>query len=119
MTLLSKVLITLVAIEFLYIMYIETFATTSKTTSRVFKMEKEELARDSVQTLFKNQGIYNGLIGLGLLYGAYLSSAPKEITGMLLVYILLVALYGSFTSDRMIIVKQGGIALLAGISLFF
>ena len=37
-------------------MYIETFATESATTSRVFNMPKEELRRQSVQTLFKNQG---------------------------------------------------------------
>lgn len=43
MTLLSQILVTLVALEFLYIMYIETFATESATTSRVFNMPKEEL----------------------------------------------------------------------------
>ncbi|WP_260243858.1 DUF1304 domain-containing protein, partial [Enterococcus faecium] len=58
MTILSKILVTLVAIEFFYIMYIETVRTDSDTTSRVFKMSKEELSRKSVQTLFKNQGVY-------------------------------------------------------------
>lgn len=87
MSMLSKFLVTLVAIEFFYIMYIETVRTDSDTTSRVFKMNKEELSRKSVQTLFKNQGVYNGLLGVGLLYGAYLSSAPKEITSMLLLSI--------------------------------
>ncbi|PQF25113.1 DUF1304 domain-containing protein [Enterococcus mundtii] len=119
MTLLSQILVTLVALEFLYIMYIETFATESATTSRVFNMPKEELRRQSVQTLFKNQGIYNGLLGVALLYGAYFSNAPKEITGLLLIYILLVAAYGSLTSDRLIIVKQGGLAAIALITLFF
>ncbi|EGP5549492.1 DUF1304 domain-containing protein, partial [Enterococcus faecium] len=113
MTILSKILVTLVAIEFFYIMYIETVRTDSDTTSRVFKMSKEELSRKSVQTLFKNQGVYNGLLGVGLLYGAYLSSASKEITSMLLISIFFVALYGSLTSDRWILLKQGGLALLA------
>ena len=116
MTILSKILVTLVAIEFFYIMYIETVRTDSDTTSRVFKMSKEELSRKSVQTLFKNQGVYNGL--LGLLYGAYLSSASKEITSMLLISIFFVALYGSLTSDRWILLKQGGLALLALLSIF-
>ena len=119
MTLLSQILVTLVALEFLYIMYIETFATESATTSRVFNMPKEELQRQSVQTLFKNQGIYNGLLGVALVYGAYFSNEPKEITGLLLIYILLVAAYGSLTSDRLIIVKQGGLAAIALITLFF
>ncbi len=48
-------------------------ATQSDTTSRVFKYE--ELARPSVSSLFKNQGIYNALmIGAFLLYGIYFST---------------------------------------------
>ena len=51
---LTLVLGTLVAIEFFYIMYLETFATRSKTTARVFNMTEQELARDSVSVLLKN-----------------------------------------------------------------
>ncbi|RCT70104.1 DUF1304 family protein, partial [Enterococcus faecium] len=58
--------------------------------------------------------VYNGLLGVGLLYGAYLSS----ITSMLLISIFFVALYGSLTSDRWILLKQGGLALLALLSIF-
>ena len=46
MSILSKILVTLVAIEFFYIMYIETVRTDSDTTSRVFKMNKEELSKE-------------------------------------------------------------------------
>ncbi|MDU6315052.1 MAG: DUF1304 family protein, partial [Enterococcus faecalis] len=56
MTLISTILVTLVAVEFFYIMYLETIVPTSETTSRVFKMDKQELQRKSVTTLFKNQG---------------------------------------------------------------
>ena len=37
MTLISTILVTLVAVEFFYIMYLETIVPTSETTSRVFK----------------------------------------------------------------------------------
>ena len=118
MSILSMVLVVLVALEFFYIMYLETFATSSATTSRVFNLAKTELKRQSVATLFKNQGIYNGLIGVGLLYGMFFANASLEITRLLLVYIILVALYGSVTSDKKIIFTQGGLAILALMTTF-
>ena len=64
MSLLTIILASLAALEHLYIFYLESIRTTSDTTSRVFNMDKEELARPSVTSLFKNQGIYNALIGV-------------------------------------------------------
>ena len=78
MSVISQILITLVAIEFFYIMYLETFVPSSKATGRVFKMSQKELANPTVQTLFKNQGIYNGLIAVGLLYGAYFATLKRK-----------------------------------------
>ena len=119
MNIISIILTLLVAVLFFYIMYLETFATDSDSTSRVFNIDKEELKRPNLNILFKNQGVYNGLIGVGLLYGTFFSKNPKEIVGMLLVYIILVAIYGGLTSDKKIILKQGGLPILALISLFF
>ena len=119
MNIISIILTVLVAVLFFYIMYLETFATDSDSTSRVFNIDKEELKRPNLNILFKNQGVYNGLIGVGLLYGTFFSKNPKEIIGMLLVYIILVAIYGSLTSDKKIILKQGGLPILALITLLF
>ena len=119
MNIISIILTVLVAVLFFYIMYLETFATDSDSTSRVFNIDEEELKRPNLNILFKNQGVYNGLIGVGLLYGTFFSKNPKEIVGMLLVYIILVAIYGGLTSDKRIILKQGGLPILALISLFF
>ena len=119
MNIISIILTVLVAVLFFYIMYLETFATDSDSTSRVFNIDKEELKRPNLNILFKNQGVYNGLLGVALLYGSFFSKNPKEIVGMLLVYIILVAIYGGLTSDKRIILKQGGLPILALISLFF
>ena len=119
MNIISIILIVLVAVLFFYIMYLETFATDSDSTSRVFNIDKEELKRPNLNTLFKNQGVYNGLIEVGLLYGTFFSKNPKEIVGMLLVYIILVAIYGGLTSEKKIILKQGGLPILALITLLF
>ena len=118
MSILTTIFATLVAVEHLYIFYLETIATQSATTSRVFNMTQEELARLSVDKLFKNQGIYNGLIGVGLLYSVFFAVASLEISRLILLYIIFVALYGSFTSDKKIIFTQGGLAILALVSTF-
>ena len=119
MNIISTILTVLVAVLFFYIMYLETFVTDSDSTSRVFNISKEELKRPNLNILFKNQGIYNGLLGVALLYGTFISKNPKEIVGLLLVYIILVAIYGGLTSDKKIILRQGGLPILALISLFF
>ena len=119
MNIISIILTVLVAVLFFYIMYLETFVTDSDSTSRVFNIDKEELKRPNLNTLFKNQGVYNGLIGVGLLYGTFFSKNPKEMVGMLLIYIILVAIYGGVTSDKKIILKQGGLPILALITLLF
>ena len=119
MSIITTILTILVALLFFYIMYLETFATDSNSTSRVFNITKEELKRPSLNVLFKNQGVYNGILGVALLYGSFISKNPKEIVGMLLVYIILVAIYGGVTSDKKIILKQGGLPILALILLFF
>ena len=119
MNIISTILTVLVSVLFFYIMYLETFATDSENTSRVFNITREELQRPSLNVLFKNQGVYNGLIGVGLLYGTFFSKNPKEIVGMLLVYIIIVAIYGGLTSDKKIILKQGGLPILALITLLF
>ncbi|MCS4486881.1 DUF1304 domain-containing protein [Staphylococcus americanisciuri] len=118
MSILSTILVVLVALEFFYIMYLETINPTSDTTSRVFNIEKKKLQDDNIQTLLKNQGVYNGLIGMLLLYGTFISSNPKEICMALLVYIIGVALYGGISSDKSIFFKQGTLPILALISLF-
>ena len=108
MTIFTKILATLVALEFFYIMYLETFATTSDKTSKVFGMSRDELERKSVNTLFKNQGVYNGLLAVMILLAAFVF-ASKPAVMVLMGYIVLVALYGGITSNPKIIVMQGGL----------
>ncbi len=110
----TTILAALVAAEFLFIMYLETFATTSDRTAKVFGMGTDELARPSVNTLFKNQGVYNGLLAVLIL--AALAFASKAAVIALMLYIVAVAAYGSVTSNPKIILMQGGLAILCLIS---
>ena len=118
MTILTKILGTLTALEFLYILYLETIATTSEKTSKVFGMDRSELERKSVNTLFKNQGVYNGLLAVLVLLAIFVF-ASKTALMVLMGYIILVALYGSVTSSPKILLMQGGLAILTLVSCFF
>ena len=118
MNIITKILAVLTALEFLYIFYLETLATASAKTSKVFGLEKDELERSSVSTLFKNQGVYNGLLAVLILLAVF-AFASKTALICLMVYIIAVALYGSFTSNPKIILMQGGLAILTLISSLF
>ena len=102
MNTLTTVLAILVALEHLYIMFLETIATSSESTSRVFGISIDQL--------------YNGLIAVLLLVAVW--QQDLLWTRLLLGYIVLVALYGSMTSKPSIILKQGGLAIIGLICSF-
>lgn len=118
MSIWTQLLGSLVALEFVYIMYLETLVTNSSKTARVFKLDEVELSRPSVSTLFKNQGVYNGLLAVLVVIALFILPSAAW-TGILMGYIILVAAYGAVTSHPSILFKQGGLAMLTLISLFF
>ena len=109
MSIITLILAGIVALEHLYIMYLETFATHSDMTSRVFNMSKEELQRDSVTNLF------NGLIAVFLLYGIFTSS--QLLVTVFVLNVFFAAIYGAMTANKKIILTQGGPAILTLLSL--
>ena len=112
----TTVLAILVALEHLYIMFLETIATSSGSTSRVFGISIDQLKSKTIATLLKNQGVYNGLIAVLLLVAVW----QQDLLWIRLIlgYVVLVALYGSLTSKPNIILKQGGLAILGLICSF-
>ena len=106
MSTLTTVLAILVALEHLYIMFLETIATSSESTSRIFGISIDQLKSKTIATLLKNQGVYNGLIAVLLLIAVW--QQDLLWIRLLLSYIVLVALYGSLTSKPSIILKPSG-----------
>ena len=114
----NKILMTASGALFFYIMLLETFMTDSESTARVFKMTVRDLRGKNLNILFKNQGIYNGLLGIALLYGTYRPGGNIELSVVILSIMFLVAVYGGLSSDKTIILKQGGLPFLSLVSLF-
>lgn len=112
MSILSQILVLLTAALFGYIMYLETFAT-SPATARVFKLSQEQRSEPRFNVLMRNQGIYNGYIALMLAYSALFAAQAKETAALLLLNCIVVAAYGAFTSNKSILLKQGGLPILA------
>lgn len=108
---LTVIFVLMVAAEHLYIMFLETFATTSRHTSKTFSIDVEELSNHHISTLLKNQGVYNGLLAVLLTYATI--SQNLLWSRLLLGYVILVALFGAWSSDPKILFKQGGLAIVA------
>ena len=113
MPILRLILVGLVALEHLAILYFEMFAWTTPRVQRMFGTTPQ-LARDS-RVLAANQGLYNGFLAAGLLWGL-LHPTPttgRQIQVFFLGCVLVAALYGGLTAKRSILVVQGLPALLA------
>jgi putative membrane protein len=112
MATLSMVLATLVALEHLYFLYLEMFAWTTPRVQRIFGTTPE-FAQAS-KALAANQGLYNGFLAAGLLWGL-VHPDPATSVQLLLFFlscVLVAAIYGAISVKRSILLVQGGPALL-------
>lgn len=110
---LGMILAGLVALEHLYFLYLEMFAWTTPRVQRIFGTTPQ-FAQES-KSLAANQGLYNGFLAAGLLWGVL---HPTRATGtqiivFFLLCVIVAAIYGSLTAKPSILWIQGGPALLA------
>lgn len=111
MSIVIKILSCLVALEFFFIFYLETLATSSKQTASVFGMSDEELSNKNVQVLFKNQGVYNALLAVLIVLATFVYTSQTALI-CLMGYIVVVAAYGAITSNPKILFMQGGLPII-------
>ncbi|KOO41231.1 DUF1304 domain-containing protein [Priestia koreensis] len=121
MEILAAVLVGIVALEHLFIMILEMFFIRSKVAKRAFKLPEHLEEDPNVAVMFANQGLYNGFLASGLIWGLMLgfNSVGHMIQLFFVICVVLAAIYGSFTSNKSIIIKQGLPAILALIALLF
>ncbi len=113
LALLSSIFVGFVALEHLYILYLEMFAWTTSRVQRLFGTTPE-IARDS-KVLAANQGLYNGFLAAGLVWGLVHPSTATgtQICLFFLGCVIIAGVYGGLTAKRSILWVQGGPALIA------
>ena len=112
MKILSEALIALVAIEHIYILWLEMFAWETR-GKKVFRSLKPELFAPT-RVLAANQGLYNGFLAVGLLWGAIRVS--RDFMIFFLLCVIAAGVYGGLTAKLSILYIQaipGLVALLA------
>lgn len=119
MEIIAAILVGIVAIEHLFIMFLEMFFIRSKMAKRAFNLPQHLQGDPNVATMFANQGLYNGFLAAGLIWGLVLGSTSTGymIQLFFVICVVIAALFGGVTSNKGIIVKQGGPAILALIAL--
>jgi putative membrane protein len=98
--------IVLVALEHLYILWIEMFAwtTVGKKTFRSFPPDLFE----KTKALAANQGLYNGFLAAGLIWSLCITDPQwaKNVALFFLSCVVIAGVYGGFTASRSILMKQ-------------
>lgn len=111
-------LVLLVALEHLYFLYLEMFLWTTPKGLKIFGNTQQK-AEDS-KVLAANQGLYNGFLAAGLLWGlAYPGAAGLHIQMFFLGCVVVAGIYGGMTVKPRILYLQSGPATLALAAVLF
>lgn len=104
MSQLANVLVAVVAALHVYFLILEMFLWDKPAGLRAFGQSREQAAAS--KTLAANQGLYNGFLAAGLLWGLWLGPAGTQIKIFFLGCILLAGVFGGFTASRKILYVQ-------------
>lgn len=113
MELLSKIVIALVAIEHLYILYLEMFAWEKK-GKEVFKGSLKPELFSPTKVLAANQGLYNGFLAAGLIWSLLITDSTwsTNISIFFLLCVAIAGIFGAITASRKILFVQALPALI-------
>ena len=114
MTIVANLVIAGVAFLHLGFLVLEMFFWNHPVGRRTFKMTKE--VSESSATLAANQGLYNGFLAAGLLWG--LISGESAVKLFFLICVLVAGIFGGFTAKRSILYIQALPALLGLVLLY-
>lgn len=115
MTMAANIVTALVALLHFYFLVLEMFLWTKPAGRKAFGLSAEQA--EATKVLAANQGLYNGFLAAGLVWGIALGSAGTSVKLFFLGCVLIAGLYGAVTASRKILFIQGmpaavGIALV-------
>ena len=111
MSIIANILVALVALLHLYFLVLEMFLWDKPAGLRAFGHTAEAAAASKV--LAANQGLYNGFLAAGLIWGLSLGAAGTAIKVFFLLCVVVAGLYGAATASRKILVVQALPGLIA------
>lgn len=112
MAIAAYIIVALVALLHLYFLVLEMFLWDKPAGRKAFGLTREQA--QSTKVLAANQGLYNGFLAVGLIWGLSMGSAGTHITVFFLACVLVAGLFGAATASRKILFVQ---ALPAAIGL--
>lgn len=112
----ATILTGLVAAIHVYILVLEMFLWHKPAGQRAFGLTPA--FAEQTRTLAANQGLYNGFLAAGLIYGLARGAAGLEFQVFFLVCVLVAGVYGAATASRKILLIQALPAALALLALW-
>ncbi|MEZ4239306.1 MAG: DUF1304 domain-containing protein [Myxococcota bacterium] len=106
---LAQLAVAVVAVLHLGFFVLEAVLWTKPTGRRIFALSAEDAERTKV--LASNQGVYNAMVAAGLLWGLAAGQGPT--VAFLLVFVVVVGIYGAVTVKPTILAVQALPAALA------
>jgi len=113
MNTIASILVALVALLHVYFLILEMFFWTKPFGLKIFRNTAEKAADSAV--LAANQGLYNGFLAAGLIWGLVQSNSAFafQIKVFFLLCVIVAGLYGAATANGRILLVQAGPAALA------
>ncbi len=110
----SQILIGLVAVEHLYILWMEMFAWETR-GKVVFKGALPDDMFKPTKILAANQGLYNGFLAAGLIWTFFIADPvwKSNIATFFLGCVIIAGIYGAMTASKKIFFVQSVPAILA------
>ena len=108
---LANILVAIVALLHVYFLVLEMFLWTKPAGRRAFGTTQEQAEQSKV--LAMNQGLYNGFLAAGLIWGLTLGAAGRGVVIFFLLCVIAAGVFGAATASMKILWVQAVPALVA------